>query len=261
MSRLTVHVLGLTLFLFSVGCAGPGGDHPYFHKQEQPATAAWGYVGATGPSHWGDLSPDFVLAKTGRQQSPVDITGALAGDLPAITFAYTPARIRLVYNGHTIEEKQDETSAIEVGGTRYLLEQFHFHSPSEHLLDDAHTEMEMHLVHKSAGGDLAVVAVMIQPGAENPAFDPVWDNLPTAERAERESGATVDTAALLPLDHGYYRYMGSFTTPPCTEDVLWMVLRTPVTLSRRQIEAFRAIIHGNNRPVQPLNGREIRVSN
>jgi carbonic anhydrase len=260
MSYRKTWAAGLVLAAGAAGCTLTDDHHAYFHKEEQPHAVEWGYVGKIGPSHWGDLSPDFVLAKTGRQQSPIDLVGAVGQKLPPIEFHYAPAKINLVYNGHTIEEKQDQTSFIEVSGTRYQLQQFHFHSPSEHLLEGKHTEMEMHLVHKSADGETAVVAVMIEPGEENSGFAPVWNCLPTEDHSTRQSNATVDTDQLLPKERGYYRYMGSFTTPPCTEDVLWMVLPAPVTLSRAQIEEFRAIIHGNNRPVQPLNGRQISRS-
>jgi carbonic anhydrase len=242
-----------------VACASDA-VHPYLHDVEQPHPAEWGYTGAIGPDHWGDLSPDYVHAKTGRAQSPIDIRGAVPRDLPPIAFDYDTVAIDLVYNGHTIEEHEDRTSSIEVGGKRYVLEQFHFHSPSEHTVDGRHSAMEMHLVHKSEDGALAVVAVLIEEGAENAAFARVWDYLPTAENRSRTAQATVDTGALLPVDRSYYRYSGSFTTPPCLEGISWMVLLSPVELSAAQIDRFRAVIDGNNRPVQALNDREIAVS-
>ncbi len=242
-----------------VGCSSKE-THPYLHKSEKPKAAEWGYTGDIGPSHWGDLSPKYALAKDGKQQSPIDIRGAASADLPSLAFDYKPSRINLVYNGHTVEEMEDGKSSVTVGGKRYTLEQFHFHSPSEHTINGRHADMEMHLVHKAADDTLAVVAVMINEGAENAAFAPVWDNLPSKDMAKREASATIDASALLPSDHGYYRYMGSLTTPPCTEGVHWMVLRTPIALSRSQIDAFRAVIHGNNRPVQPLNGRAVDTS-
>ena len=102
--------------------------------------------------------------------------------------------------------------------------------------------------------------MLIEEGADNAAFEQVWNYLPSPENRERKKGATVDAATLLPIDHDYFHYTGSFTTPPCTEDVLWMVLKSPVELSPEQIKTFRAIIKGNNRPVQPLNGRTVTVS-
>jgi len=235
-------------------------EHHYFHKAAQSHAAEWGYDGDSGPEHWGNLSPDYVLAVKGQQQSPIDITGAVSEDLCAIEFEYHPSKIDLVYNGHTVEEIEDKHSSINVEGKRFVLQQFHFHAPSEHTIDGRHASMEMHLVHKSDDGKIAVVGVLIDTGADNPAFDAVWDYLPSADNRERIESATVDAANLLPVDRSYYRYMGSFTTPPCTQDVLWMVLKTPVELSAGQIEKFRSVISGNNRPTQPLNDRTIAVS-
>lgn len=235
-------------------------SHHYFHKEEKPHAAEWGYEGQSGPKHWGDLSPDYVLAKTGQQQSPIDISKSQPMPLPEINFSYGPSQIDLVYNGHTVEEVEDHQSTIEFDGKTFVLQQFHFHSPSEHTVDGQHFDMEMHLVHKSDDGEIAVVGVLISEGADNAAFDQIWNYLPSAANRERKEKMTVDAATLLPSDHGYYRYTGSFTTPPCTEDVLWMVLKSPVELSAGQIRTFRAIIEGNNRPVQPLNDRTVAVS-
>ena len=231
--------------------------HHYLHKKEQPHTAEWGYTGETGPGHWGDLSPEYVLARTGRQQSPIDIEAVEPSSMSAIEFAYGPSLIDLVYNGHTVEEIEDHHSSIAVAGKRYTLQQFHFHSPSEHTVKGRHSAMEMHLVHKSDDGTIAVIAVLIEEGADNPAFDQVWNYLPTKTNRERKENVTIDAATLLPTDQNYYRYTGSFTTPPCTENVLWMILKTPVELSELQITKFKKIIDGNNRPVQPLNERAV----
>lgn len=234
--------------------------HHYFDKEEKPHAAEWGYDGETGPEHWGDLSPEYVLANIGRHQSPIDISKSQPTPLPEIKFSYGPSKIDLVYNGHTVEEVEDHLSSVKVDGKSYILQQFHFHSPSEHTVNGQHFDMEMHLVHKSDDGEIAVVGVLITEGADNAAFDLVWNYLPSPENRERKEGATVDAATLLPAGHDYFRYTGSFTTPPCTEDVLWMVLKSPVELSADQIKTFREIINGNNRPVQPLNDRTVTVS-
>ena len=251
-------VLALSLGAWS--CASERSQHAYLHKTEHPPAAQWGYSGDIGPAHWGDLSADYALAKTGKQQSPIDIVPGAPEEMPAITFDYHPTKIDLVYNGHTVEEMDDHESAIEIDGDRYVLQQFHFHSPSEHTVNGRHSEMEMHLVHKDGNGRLAVVSVMLQQGAENAAFGPIWSDKPTDANRKRESTVQVDVAKLLPADRGYYRYDGSLTTPPCSEGVLWLVLRQSVQLSKGQIDAFRAVISGNNRPVPPLNGRTVKSS-
>ena len=172
-------------------------------------------------------------------------------------------------NGHTIEVTYPEGSWIEVDDTRYQLLQFHFHAPSEHAVAGKLFDMEMHLVHKSKTGDLAVLGVFIERGGHNAAFAPVWDHLPSVPgETQHVAGVTIDLHEILsPIvevtEEGqtvfpnYYRYDGSLTTPPCSEGVKWSVLTTPLEMSETQIGAFKAIIHDNNRPVQPLNGREL----
>lgn len=235
-------------------------EHHYFHRRERPHAAQWGYSGANGPAHWGDLSPQYRLAKVGESQSPVDLRGVLKKDLPELRFEYRPSRIHLLYNGHTVQENEDPGSFTLAGKARYELKQFHFHSPSEHTINGSHYPMEMHLVHRSEDGQIGVVAVFITQGGHNHAFDPVWDNLPGPGATRKDSMTTVDVGKLLPAARTYYRYDGSLTTPPCTEHVHWVVLASPVSLSKQQIARFRAVINNNNRPVQPLNNRPVFVS-
>ena len=236
-------------------------EHHYFHREEKPHAAPWGYEGDLGPSHWATLDPSYALAASGQSQSPIDIPSSATATAPGFALAYGPSRINLIYNGHTVEEKEDGGSYFTHEGTRYELAQFHFHSPSEHTVDGEHAAMEMHLVHKSAANEVAVVGVFIEPGeAENPAFADVWAYLPDASNRSRTSEQTVDVAAMLPAKKNAYAYEGSFTTPPCTEGVDWVVLTEPVRLSQGQIDTFRAILMGNNRPTQDLHGREVALT-
>ena len=216
----------------------------------------WGYEGEEGPAHWGELSPDFALCSTGKEQSPVDIPALTSLNEESVAFNYRPTAVNILNNGHTIQVNYDEGSSIEVDSTKYNLLQFHFHGPSEHTLNGQYYDMEMHLVHQNAAGGLAVVGVFIERGSEKQAFAPVWNNLPTEEsEPEMIGGASVNAGDLLPANRAYYRYNGSLTTPPCSEGVKWFVLSTPIELSGAQIDAFEAIMHDNNRPVQPLNER------
>lgn len=220
--------------------------------------AHWSYTGDSGPAHWGDLSPAYILAKTGKRQSPIKIVNASMRILPDIVFDYNSTSINILNNGHTIEVVYDTGSSILVDGTKYELAQFHFHSPSEHTIEGRHADIEMHLVHKDSQGNLAVVGVMIDSGKHNDAFEPFWSLLPETEGpAWWIIDVSVNADTLLPRERGYYRYDGSLTTPPCSEGVKWFVLREHVELSAEQVQTFRSIIKDNNRPVQPLNGREV----
>ncbi len=219
----------------------------------------WGYEGDGGPEHWAELEEAYQLCGTGVEQSPVDLTSAAMFDLVNITFDYTDSNVNILNNGHTIQVNYDEGSSIDVDGHPYNLLQFHFHAPSEHAVDGTLYPAEMHLVHADEDGNLAVVGVFIAEGEENPAFVPVWDNLPAEETDALATGMMVNAADLLPTEQVFYRYNGSLTTPPCSEGVLWSVMETPIELSTEQIAAFTAIFEGNNRPLQPLNDRDLQM--
>lgn len=250
----------------AVGPPGSGavvafhGIAPVGMMEEEPGRGEaphWGYEGEAGPDHWGD-NPDWALCSTGTEQSPTDIASASPLNPADITFGYDPSQLTIVNNGHTIQVNYDAGSTIEVGGKSYELKQFHFRALSEHTVDGAHTPMEMHLVHQAEDGQYAVVGVFINSGSNaNSAFEPIWANLP-AEAGEPHAidGVMVNADDLLPVERTYWRYNGSFTTPPCTEGVQWLVLNTDISLSDGQISAFTDIVDGNYRPVLALNDRE-----
>jgi carbonic anhydrase len=225
----------------------------------EPAAAQdpihWGYGGEAGPENWGDLSPDYALCSTGTEQSPVDIPASAPINPANIRFTYQPTALQLLNNGHTIQVNYDPGSAMAVDGKTYELKQFHFHALSEHTLADQHTDLEMHLVHQSDDGRYAVVGVMMKRGVDNAALAPVWGNLPAEEGETAVEGVTVNAIDLLPAERSYYHYAGSFTTPPCTEGVNWLVLSTPVEISEAQAAAFEQIYNNDYRPVQALNAR------
>jgi carbonic anhydrase len=223
-----------------------------------PSHAHWSYEGESGPEHWGSLSPDYALCAQGRSQSPIDIQGAAEADLPNLELKYAPTPVVITNNGHSIQVDYAPGSSMVLDGVRYELAQFHFHSPSEHTVNGVNAAAEMHLVHKSADGALAVVGVLIEPGVQNSRFDPIWKNLPAQAGPAQRFEQTIHVADLLPGDLRTWRYSGSLTTPPGTEGVHWNLMVEPVTVSQAQIDAFRQVMHGNNRLVQPLNGRVIQ---
>jgi len=232
-----------------------------------PATPHWGYGAEHGPAEWGALCPEFATCGSGKAQSPVDFAGTKPATLSELAVSYRPSALRVVHhehvadgvnNGHTVQVNCAGEDTLTVGAEKFALLQYHFHAPSEHTVGGKHFPMEMHMVHKSAEGKLAVVGAFIEEGSHNAAFDPVWQNLPAEKGVETHyAHLTVSTDDLLPKDRKSYRYDGSLTTPPCSEGVKWFVLATPIQLSKDQIAAFTGIISGNNRPVQPLNGRVV----
>lgn len=217
----------------------------------------WSYSGKEGPAHWGET------CKTGKLQSPIDIrTGSAKHEqLPRLTFDYRPGPLHIIDNGHTVQVNVDPGSSVTVGSDRYALVQFHFHKPSEEALDGRHYAMVVHLVHRDVKGDLAVVAVLLKAGQDNPLIATLWRNIPH-EKGQEETlhAVTVSPGQMLPVNRDYFTYTGSLTTPPCTENVRWFVLKTPKEIGLQQIIAFGKLYKMNARPIQPLNKRAVLSS-
>lgn len=229
----------------------------------------WSYEGAEDPSHWAGLSPVFASCGTGHQQSPIDLVASEATPVGAGA-GFEAARfdradrstvpVDIVNNGHTIQVDTVGSGALMIGSDRYLLQQFHFHTPSEHTVDGRSYPLEAHFVHKTSGGKLAVIGLLFEQGAENPALTPYWSHLPQSAGPPVDLGrGGVDIRKVLPARYDVYRYAGSLTTPPCSEGVNWLVLKEQATASAAQIEAFRALMRHDNRPIQPRNGRAIHT--
>lgn len=219
----------------------------------------WGYEGALGPDHWGDLKPEFALCETGTAQSPIDVpsAGATAADAPKLEFHYQPIALRVVNNGHTIQVNTGG-GYLSVNGERYDLAQFHFHTPSENKIDGKSFDGEMHLVHKNAAGKLAVVGVMLASGGENSALERMWKVAPAEEGPERSvNNVYVDPTAILPSTRSYFHWKGSLTTPPCTEGVEWFLMDKPLEISAATLGVMEKTMHGNARPPQPLGSRTV----
>ena len=221
----------------------------------------WSYQGDAGPAAWASLKPEFASCGNGQRQSPIDIRDGIKVELDAVRFAYRPSAFRVVDNGHTVQVNVAPGSTIEVMGRRYALQQFHFHRPSEERIDGRRHEMSVHLVHRDAEGRLAVVAVLLDRGAAQPLLQTVWNNLPLEKHDELRPRAVLDPAELLPEDRRYYSYMGSLTTPPCSEGVLWLVLQRTLSASAGQIDLFARLYPMNARPIQPAAARLIKQSN
>lgn len=217
----------------------------------------WGYSGDVGPDHWDELSADFALCGNGQLQTPINIVPTESKDLVNPLFHYQQGSVKVVNNGHTVQANADAGNTMSIDGVEYTLAQMHFHSPSEHTINGVPAAMELHFVHKAADGSLAVVGALVQQGEANAAWDPYVTALQglTAE----STTVTLDWPTLLPADVMTFRYIGSLTTPPCSEGVHWLVMQTPLTMSETQIGAFTHFYTGNARPVQDSHNREVLV--
>ena len=181
------------------------------------------------------------------------------GDLPSLLFNYKPVPLRIIDNGHTIQVNYSPGSFFTVNGNRYELVQFHFHKPSEEKIDGKSHDMVAHLVHQGPGGKLGVIAVLLDAGQANGLIKTLWDNLPKEKDKENAvDKVMINALELIPKNKGYYTYAGSLTTPPCTQDVTWFVLQTPVQVSADEIARFGRVYPMNARPVQPVNSRDIQ---
>ncbi len=254
----TLCLVCLSALLLNACSAARSPARPTQEQAHAPQAAPhWTYEGEEGPGHWGDLDPSFAACKTGKSQSPIDLAAAEQTDLPNIVFHYAPSGMTILNNGHTIQVNYDPGSSIELGGERYDLKQFHFHTPSEHSLEGKLYPLELHLVHQSQDGRLAVVGILFEAGVENPVLQAVWDKMPATQTDAAATGVEIDAADFLPAVQSVYRYSGSLTTPPCSEGVTWSVMTSLVQASPAQIAAFEAIFEANNRPVQVLNARQL----
>jgi carbonic anhydrase len=226
-----------------------------------PAHAVhWDYKGEVGPAAWGGLRPDFGLCSSGKRQSPIDIRDGIAVDLEPVQFDYRASAFKVIDNGHTVQVNVAPGNFIHLGGRRWELAQFHFHRPSEERIDGRQFDMVAHLVHKDGDGKLAVVAVLLERGSAQPLVQTIWNHLPLEKHEEVAAPVVIDLAHLLPADRRYYTYMGSLTTPPCSEGVQWVVMRQPVQLSQTQIDIFGRLYPMNARPLQQAAGRLIKQS-
>lgn len=221
----------------------------------------WEYDGEHGPSHWGEMSDEFSMCKAGRLQSPFNITTDIGGTLPNLGFGYNSVPLKVINNGHTIQVDQAGAGSLFVDGEAYSLLQFHFHTPSEHTIDGKSFPLELHFVHANTAGNLAVVGVMFEEGAHNAELEKVWTNMPKTKGEHSEEGLRIDAKRLLPNTRSYSRFMGSLTTPPCSEGVNWHMMNTPLSASAEQVAAFKSIYAMNARPLQDKNNRLVVKGN
>lgn len=231
------------------------------------ATAAtgdphWSYAGDTGPSQWGSLDTAYALCADGTAQSPINIQGAQPKPLRNIDFRYVAGEAEVFNNGHTVEAEPapgSEPSTMKLGNVVYTFSQFHFHAPSEHTINGKHYPVEIHFVHKTADGRIAVVGVFVRLGAPaNKAWQEFIDVISKANANPEETVIDeLNWDKLLPTRQRTVRYDGSLTTPDCSQGVKWSVMTRPITMSAAQLAVFSGAYTGNVRPTQPLNGRPV----
>jgi carbonic anhydrase len=239
------------------------------HSSHAHAPGHWGYDKEDGPKDWCGLDPANTACCNGHEQSPIDIQTkqARAATPPKLVITYPSSTFTVLNNGHTVEAELEVDKArcgITLGGVDYDLKQFHVHTPSEHTINGKHSPLEVHLVHKSAAGDLAVIGLLVESGPANAELEKIWRIAPEHEGTGGVA-VGVNLANVLPATRVTYRYAGSLTTPPCSEHVRWIVMQTPITMSEAQITKLEGLFagaefpEGNCRPVQPLGARTVEL--
>ena len=245
--------------LFLVTACSNHDEHQSHEKEHNNHSVHWGYEGKGGPYTWGSLDPSFRLCSVGKMQTPINIIPTKNIDLPELNLTYEASSKNVINNGHSIQVNVNHGSSLLLDGTRYELKQFHFHTPSENNLYGESFPLEAHFVHVSESGKIAVIGVMFKKGAQNPILSKIWSKFPLAEGSHKPVHLSAeDIQSIMPKDREYYKFMGSLTTPPCTENVHWIVYKEPVTISKEQVRRFFNIFgHPNNRPIQKSNDRMI----
>lgn len=238
------------------------GETSVREKAEPLRSMPWSYVGSAGPQKWASLDDAWRICGTGKQQSPVDISATYTDrkSLP-VNFQYSAARLNLRNTGRTI---QGDFSAlanhIMFEGERFDLTHMQFHAPAEHRLQDATLPFELHLVHRTETGKVAIVAVLFQTGESNKALAEVFRLLPEESGQESPESVTFNPLSVIPKKRAYYTYPGSLTAPPCTEGVTWIVMQQLLEISVAQQKKFIEAVGKNARPVQAIGSRRIRLS-
>lgn len=220
----------------------------------------WSYLGKTGPVFWSKISPAYSACSKGHEQSPVDIRNArLNKALPPLDLHFLAGPVTLTNTGNTIQVHVDQGSFLTFDGTRYELQSFDFHHPSEYTIHNKLSDMEVDMMFRSADGKQAGMAVLLNEdqGSPDATLATLWEHLPVKPGRGERVADMVNPGGLLPADRGYWTYIGSELTPPCTEGVRWFVFEQPVSISRSQYNAFAALFRRNNRPTQDLHGRKI----
>lgn len=228
--------------------------------QNQPN---WSYQGKAAPGYWSRISPAYAACSKGQQQSPIDIRNArLNTALQPLQFHFLAGAVTETNTGNTIAVRVDPGSYLVAGGVRYELVSFEFHSPSEHTVHNKLSDMEVDMTYRSTDGKVAMLAVRLNENDNfpNATLATLWEHMPTHPGQSEKVSEMVDVGGLLPSDRGYWTYMGSELTPPCTEGVRWFVLEQPLTISRSQYNAFTALYRRNTRPTQDAHGRKIEAN-
>jgi len=227
-------------------------------SKEDTKNPTWSYEGKDGPENWGKLDSAFATCATGFNQSPINIENTIHASLKPVRGIHKFPAKEVINNGHTVQVNFKTGNMLVLDSAAYQLKEMHFHAPSENTINKKSFPLEAQLIHVDNKGNLTIISVMFKEGNSNAALDKLWLQLSNKNTEPAPVKTRVIPSELMPENRSYYRFSGSLTKPPCTEGVRWIVLKTPMTASKTQIETFEAAIkHKNNRPIQAINGRVV----
>ncbi|XP_050227852.1 alpha carbonic anhydrase 1, chloroplastic-like [Mercurialis annua] len=270
MAPLNSFCMLLLAFLF-LGVA----PSKYFAFEQGETSIPFTYSGSHGPSHWGTLNPNYTACSAGHFQSPVNIMRnqtTLTKALKPLIKSYIPANATLLTNGVNVGiHFESECGSMNIDEKKYSLKQLHWHSPSEHKIDGIEYPLELHLVHQLQDGSFSVIGILFQYGEPDPfltsiekSLDKLAKKVTAGDQHAKVYLGTLNAKLIKKISHRFFRYVGSLTTPPCSENVVWNVIPTPRTVSKKQIELLKAplgeVYKNNNRPCQALDGRKIEIA-
>lgn len=260
--KLIKTVTILAVIIFFTACkkekSAENKNKPQEQETHQKHQEHWSYTGENNPKNWSHIKEEYV-ACDGNSQSPIDINSTAAIHLEKnneFVLNYSKSTIEILNNGHTEEFIISKGNTLKFNGKTYELKQFHMHTLSEHTVDGKHFPLEIHFVNKAEDNTYAVISVLVKEGETSPFLATYLDKFPDHEGKYTEEGKFNITDVLPNVEH-FYHYKGSFTTPPCTEEVEWIVLKENPTASKEQLEKLHKLMHDNYRPTQELNGRKI----
>lgn len=219
----------------------------------------WSYSGTNGPDNWHSLSSANAVCRSGRQQSPINIEGTEPVIMHRLATNYTVTPVNLRNDRLAINMPYADGSFLTIGGKVFQLRGFTFRTPAEHAVSGTRHPMSIQFFHEDVSGQKAIIEVLVKEGKANLAAQELWELMPLEpDQVVKNNKTLINARDLMPADKSYYRYMGSLTTPPCSEGVNWYILKKPLELSKEQISLVRGILGGDTaRPLQNRNNRII----
>lgn len=227
-------------------------------KEANPPSAMppWAYEGPLGPDSWGER---YAMCGRGRNQSPINLAGPLLRVKYELIHDYRAGPLAIVNDGKTWQVNVAPGSKMRIDSMPYDLISMTFQRPSGEQLDGKSFPMGIHLLHRDKAGKQVTLVVLLREGNENPGIKQLWSHAPAKEGPQvQPEGVAFNPANLLPRELNFLTYEGSLTTPPCSENMRYYVIKEPINISREQIMQYPFKI--SSRPVQPQNGRPIATN-